>query len=290
MKAGTFTTIFRTRDVSISQVPVLESLRRCKKAGFESVDLSMTTLLDNNTELNGKNWEEETDRIIGEAEKLCLSMPQAHLPYRHSFTPRYADDEFEKFFGEITKRGILICEKAGIPWAVVHPATCAPDKLYSMEENLKINHELFDPVVAFANERGVGIAFENMNDRNGKRRFCAEASELKELIGSFGSARAGACWDFGHGNLKYDDPALPIRTLGPLLKAVHMADNHGEKDEHTLPYLGTIDWRAVISVLREVGYQGDFIYELGVIDHYPDALKDDAAAFAAKTAKFLLSL
>jgi sugar phosphate isomerase/epimerase len=38
--------------------------------------------------------------------------------------------------------------------------------------------------------------------------------------------------------------------LRELVSSVHLHDNHGEKDEHLLPYDGSIEWPAAIKLLK----------------------------------------
>jgi sugar phosphate isomerase/epimerase len=40
-----------------------------------------------------------------------------------------------------------------------------------------------------------------------------------------------------------------FETLRDLVVAAHLSDNHGERDEHLLPYDGTIDWAAAVKEL-----------------------------------------
>jgi len=35
-----------------------------------------------------------------------------------------------------------------------------------------------------------------------------------------------------------------------LVASVHLHDNHGDKDEHLLPYEGSIDWKVAIPLLK----------------------------------------
>jgi sugar phosphate isomerase/epimerase len=54
-----------------------------------------------------------------------------------------------------------------------------------------------------------------------------------------------------------------LRAAGRYLMALHIHDNHGERDEHLLPGRGNIAWQEVMQALRETNYSGVFMYELG---------------------------
>jgi sugar phosphate isomerase/epimerase len=42
----------------------------------------------------------------------------------------------------------------------------------------------------------------------------------------------------------------------------HIHDNHGDKDEHLLPYAGTIDWPAAFTLLKSATQPLPFVVEL----------------------------
>ena len=94
----------------------------------------------------------------------------------------------------------------------------------------------------FAKSRGVTIALENTADELGSpaslHQFLAE-THLHDLK---------FCFDIGHaeieGGIASGWEILRDRTV---LLNVH--DNHGDKDEHLLPWSGSIDWPAALESL-----------------------------------------
>ena len=52
-----------------------------------------------------------------------------------------------------------------------------------------------------------------------------------------------------------------MRKMGSLLKCTHIHDNNGKSDQHLMPFYGTIDWKAYIDVMREIGYDGTVCME-----------------------------
>jgi sugar phosphate isomerase/epimerase len=48
------------------------------------------------------------------------------------------------------------------------------------------------------------------------------------------------------------------------LKALHIADNDGSRDQHLAPFgAGRVDFIEVVRALSEIGYDGMFNYEIG---------------------------
>ncbi len=290
MRLATMTSLFRDQRGKDEHINYIESMRRCKEAGFHVLDLNMCAMLSGKTEFNGDDWMIKADKIRNEAEKLGIEFSQSHPPYRPTKYPHFKKVEEEAYFNEMTRRSIIISGMMGVKWAVMHPVTTFESSEYSIEDDISSNHEVFDEVIELAMKENVGIAFENMSDRDNRRRFGSTVSELKHLIDSFDNPMVGACWDIGHGHRIYNDSVRPIKEMGKRLKALHVDDNHGSTDEHLLPYLGTIQWEGVMKALKEIGYEGDFVYEIKINDFMPDDLKDAAARFAAEVGRYLVAL
>jgi sugar phosphate isomerase/epimerase len=93
--------------------------------------------------------------------------------------------------------------------------------------------------------------------------YAPEVEDLLALIEAVGSPHVGICLDTGHLNLASGQQGRFIRRAGPLLQALHIADNEGQTDQHLMPYgRGTVPWDEVVSALKEAGYQGLFNLEI----------------------------
>ncbi len=100
----------------------------------------------------------------------------------------------------------------------------------------------FEHLCVFAKQRGVTIALENTPDELG-----APAS-LQQFLKETHLHDLRLCFDVGHGHL---DGMLEagFEVMRERAAMVHIHDNHGEKDEHLLPYEGTIDWDAALGAV-----------------------------------------
>jgi sugar phosphate isomerase/epimerase len=123
------------------------------------------------------------------------------------------------------------------------------------------------------------------------RRFASHAAELAAMIDVWKEPGVGACWDFGHANFLYKDQRPALRTIGKRLKATHINDNYGSSDEHMFPFHGSVNWRAIMPVLVEIGYEGDFTYETHKeFNGLPEPIKDSLAKAGYDIALYCLSL
>jgi sugar phosphate isomerase/epimerase len=110
-------------------------------------------------------------------------------------------------------------------------------------------------IAAAARSVGVRVALENIP---GPLATPAALAALVEH--DLDDRSVGLCLDFGHAHLMDGVPDA-IETMGGLLAATHVHDNHGARDEHLPPGEGTIDWPAAVMGLLKVGYDGLLMIE-----------------------------
>ncbi len=260
---------FFTKQTELENVARLVS-----KAGFKMLDYTPPVLRD--------NWDilmKEHLKIFGE---YGLLVHQTHAPF-----DRYGG------YGDKYKLCLDRCAEAtafmGADFMVVHGDEFDFDNMsFSPEAALEYNHKLFSPYVDSAGKSGYKVAFETVfEDRfKDRRRYTSEADELMKLITSFESADAVCCWDFGHANVSFGK-SMPevIEGFGSLIKCTHLHDNAGN-DSHQTPMTGDIDWRAVMSALRGIGYDGilSVEYAHGTI---PEELLERFIGYTFDSARYL---
>jgi len=103
-------------------------------------------------------------------------------------------------------------------------------------------------LILHAKHVGVTITVENTMSEMGDPAYLRAFVDETRLTGLRFN------FDVGHANLadgagdeRIGKSWEPMREL---VAAVHIHDNHGEKDEHLLPYEGSIDWGAAIKLLK----------------------------------------
>ena len=67
--------------------------------------------------------------------------------------------------------------------------------------------------------------------------------------------------DVGHAFL-LGDTAEAIETASDYLITTHLHDNGGQRDDHLVPFQGTIDWAATIMAFEKIGYDGVLMFEV----------------------------
>lgn len=293
MRLSTSTNLIAFRPDWVSYVPTLDSMRRLKKVGFDAVDLNISDAGKSFFRLADDDWRSWVDEVIALSKEIDLPITQSHAPFYNAIEP---ESPKAAVWEPLIKRAIEASGKAGSPWIVMHPGTYPGDS-YEFKESKRRNYEYFMPYLEMADKYGCGIAIENMADNFLKTFlrpstvYCSRHVELVDLVDSFHADNVGICWDFGHAHLMGLDQREALRYMGKRLKATHVADNSGYNDDHIMPFQGTIDWRNILPVLSEIGYEGDLTYEIHCsTSRQPDHLLDDVALLAEKVGRYLIDL
>lgn len=256
-----------------------ESIRRIAAAGFRHADLCLYNCCGENQPMAGDDWQHWIDGL-GEIAACCnLSLTQAHAVIFK------LQQDYDGRGQRLTGRCIEAAGRLGIHCLVLHPQTFREDNRYSRRLSFAHNISFLGHMAERAAQLGVGLAIENLAENE---PCCGDSAE--DLIELADRLNIGICWDTGHGNLSGADQPAALRAIGRRLHALHINDNHGQRDEHLAPYMGTIQWAPILAALQEIGYTGDFAYEVqGFTDALPAALHDSAARFLYDMGKGLLA-
>jgi sugar phosphate isomerase/epimerase len=127
-------------------------------------------------------------------------------------------------------------------------------------------------LVAFAKERGVTIALENKPDELGS------PASLQQFVKDTHLNQLRFCFDTGHAHIEsVVGPGFEV--MRERVVTTHIHDNHGEKDEHMLPYEGSIDWDAALGAFASVIEPLPLVLELKERAPGAPALDEICAAF-----------
>lgn len=268
-----------------------EAIREIGKAGFEAVDLDLAFNKLSHDPMAEDDWKDWVERQIQAAAEYNMPITQGHA---HFFSREHCerlDAEEITRRENIIKRDIEAAGMCGIKWLVIHPGSYCDDVYYSRKISMEKNVEQCKRLGEVAVKHGVGIAIENLAIHK-LPCFCASTDDLMELLDRLGDDKIfGICWDTGHGMLNQLDQPAAIRHMGKRLKALHINDNGGQKDEHILPFQGQIEWKPILKALGESGFENDFTFEvLNYSKGFDEGLHPAAIRFAKEVGDYLISL
>lgn len=245
------------------------------KEGMQILDLNFCEMMNPDSVLRFDDYRPYIQRLSELKVRHALTFNQAHAPYVHDRKALSPEQGLE--FDNLLFRSISFCKDLAIPILVVHP----------IKGSLRENVAYYTPFVEMATQEGLTLAFENLNEVDEMHAV----KDLCELTDSFQTQHVGICYDFGHAHMRSHDIKKDILAMKDRLVATHVADNHGQRDEHLLPFYGTIDWKKAIEALRKIKYGGDLTYECMFFNqHIPLELKVSAIRQAKLVGEYLLTL
>ena len=265
---------------SIIQGDIEAGYRRIKEAGFDCVDFNFDEYLHctmvERGEINAVLdrpvegvWEDFKMHKRAAAE-CGLIFEQMHAPF--PLRQKGADEVNAKML-RITKNCIDICARMGGRYLVVHPVTLA--YACSKKEEHDFNMEMYQELIPMAKKCGIVICLENMFidqkahlTEGACSDFVEAAAWIDELNGIAGEEIFGFCFDVGHANILGKNLYQSVLALGGRLKILHIHDNDGVSDLHTMPYTfarswnpAATDWEGFLRGLREIKYEGVINFE-----------------------------
>ena len=137
------------------------------------------------------------------------------------------------------KRALDLAECVPFPILVLHVATSRdPDEPRRWDAAFNsIEH-----LALFAKQRGVTIALENTPGE------LPTPANLRRFLDQTRLTDVRFCLDVGHAHIG-GGIGVALESMRERVVTAHIHDNHGEKDEHLLPFDGTIDWPATLAAL-----------------------------------------
>ena len=233
----------------ISRKLTRELLGQISQAGFEGLEIFCSRAhFDYNTKA-------EVREIAGALADQRLSLSSLHAPTSRDLSaPREGGQplsicEVERVrrieaMDEL-KRALDVAEELPFPRMIFHMGgsreTDDPRKRDAAFSSL-------EHLILHAHHVGVTICVENTTSEMGAPAYLRSFVDETRLTGLRFN------FDIGHAHLA-DGPAeeriaTAFASLRELVAGVHIHDNHGDKDEHLLPYDGTIDWPAATKTLK----------------------------------------
>lgn len=153
---------------------------------------------------------------------------------------------YEKYINEAAQMGITKF--------VLHPSG-EPIEDNERKERLEYSKESIFTLSQIAKQNGGVLAVEDLP------RSCLgnKSSEILELIAVDSSI--SVCFDTNH--LLNEDIVQFIKNVGSRIITTHVSDYDFINERHWLPGEGKIDWQSVLKALKDVGYNGPWLYEIG---------------------------
>lgn len=235
-----------------------ETIYAIKNAGFDGVFLQWFN----------KDWEFSQQQQLSLCRELGLEIPFVHLGYKginELWNDSIEGDELVKNY----LNDFDVCQANGIDMVVMH-LTSKTDALPPNETGLN----RVKAIVEYAEKLNIKIAFENT------KIF----GYLDYIFENIKSDNIGICLDVGHCHAHFDDE-FNWEFFKNKVFAVHLHDNDKSKDQHLLPFDGTIDWVFYENKLKEMNYNGPVTLESCYRNEYLKMSLDEFYKLSLEKAK-----
>jgi len=219
--------------------------REMSECGISCLELSLGA--DENYDIDLKPVKELADRY-------SVRLWSCHLPFGGRLNPASLNEEERAYTVERFRRIISSGAESGIGIFVMH-LSCEPirdeDRPAAMINMKRSLAELARHARALA----VTIAVEDLP------RSCLGncSDEILEALSVDESLRV--CFDTNH-LLKQTDEDF-VRAVGRYIVTTHISDFDFFNERHWLPGEGDLNWQSIYGSLKDAGYDGPWLYELG---------------------------
>ena len=230
------------------------------------------------------------------AQEAGIEIGQVHAP---SHTYKYNDFSQDEI-NEGLRRAIIATSVMHSPYLVIHPAQpmeWADDT--NPEYTKEVNYGIFSSLIPVAKENGVILALENMPSHT-HHIPCSSVEEWRDYVDMMNSDWFAACMDTGHANMARNYTDMPVRyevddyikIMGNRIRCIHVHDNDGHGDDHTIPgtcTTGNMRWKPLLLSLKEIGYKGTFNLESDFSIRLPESIRIEAEQFQHNLVRAMMS-
>lgn len=237
---------------------IAEAARAARAAGFETFE----PILEETGEITAST-DESTCRRLGDVIReagLEVSSLASGLFWSSPYTAN--DPAVRRTAHELTIAMLDRARWLGAPAILVVPGMVSHFERRTLETPyataMARAYERLRELAFEAEKRGVVIAIENVWNQ-----FLVSPVEMSDFIDRVNSPWVGAYLDTGN-VLRYGIPHDWVGTLGRRITRVHLKDfklDVGNIDGFCPLGDGDVDWPAVMSALKQVGYDGPVTFE-----------------------------
>lgn len=169
---------------------------------------------------------------------------------------------------EQSKRAAWATSLLGAKYLVVHPLIPFGKENEDAILAEQINETFFRELCSYAEKFGVVICAENLPWTKLK---LSPIENLLDFVNRLDISNLKLCLDTGHANVFGTDCGDMIRLCKDKIKTLHVHDNWGDRDNHLMPYFGTINWDSFKSALKETGFDGCISTEADIGRSLPES-------------------
>ena len=172
------------------------------------------------------------------------------------FSNASRDETSRKTALQETATAIALAKHLPYRYLVVHLGTPTTERVAANDNQPELARRSVEELAEKAAAANVKLALEVIPNA------LSSAERLVHLIEEeLDGIDVGVCLDYGHAHLM-GDLGEAVETLSGHLWTTHVHDNGGKRDDHLVPYAGSIDWDAAMMETQKIGYDDTLMFEV----------------------------
>jgi sugar phosphate isomerase/epimerase len=172
------------------------------------------------------------------------------------FSNASRDETSRKTALQETAAAIALAQQLPYRYLVVHLGTPTTERVAPNDNLPELARRTVEELVEKASQVNVRVTLEVIPNS------LSSATSLVHLIEEeLDGLDVGICLDYGHAHLM-GDLGETVETVSGHLWTTHVHDNGGKRDDHLVPYAGSIDWDAAMMETQKIGYDGTLMFEV----------------------------
>ena len=171
-----------------------------------------------------------------------------------------------------TAAALRIAQRLPYRYLVTHLGIPAAEQGASADNQPAAARRSVEEIVELAAAVQVKVAIEVIPNA-----LSSAAALVRLLEDDLEDVDAGICLDYGHVQLM-GDLGDAIETISGHLLTTHVHDNRGRRDDHLVPFGGSINWDLAMMETQKIGYDGVMMFEVAGTGDPVDVLKRCVAA------------
>jgi len=184
-----------------------------------------------------------------------------------SYSNASGDENRRKAALAETEAALAVARVVPFQYLVVHLGTPASEQTPPNDNQRDAARRSVEEIADMAARVHARVAIEVIPNN------LSSATALSELIEEhLEGIDVGICLDYGHAHLM-GEVGDAVEAVSGHLWTTHVHDNRAKRDEHLVPYAGSIDWDAAMMATQKIGYDGALIFEVGDSGDAVDVLR-----------------
>src|SRR4030042_4940620 len=229
------------------EIPLKEQLPLIKKTGFTHISLAGGNLEHSNY-LTAEGQKSVKEMVGGEGLGIC----SIHAPFFKQYVDISSCDKNEAARSlEVFKKCIDAALFLNANVIVFHPC---PMNIDMPEARQAILVDQIKNLIRYIGKEKIKLSIENL-----------PSMVINNIVGysleNIADDHYGFCYDSSH-DILTKQPLEILKKYGHRLVTAHIADNHGQKDDHVLPFEGVFPWDEFCKLFGQIDFKGIFLLEV----------------------------